>query len=138
MRRHGRNSPPDTAGNPTHDAILRHIRVWLVHMRDAGCRQVHIDGSFICAKPNPGDYDACWDCTGVDPARIDANLLYPTPEGRLTIKRRFGGDIRPDLVCPPGSIRPYLRFFQTDRDGNPKGIVRPKGTVRIDLQKFAP
>ena len=102
-----------------------------VHMRGAGCRRVYIDGSFVCAKANPGDYDACWDCTGVDPTLIDANLLHPTPEGRLAIKGRFGGDIRPDLVCPPGSIRPYLRFFQTDRDGNPKGIIR------IDLRKFA-
>ncbi len=110
--------------NQARSSILGQIETWLMHMRHAGCRTVYIDGSFICEKDNPGDYDACWDPTGMDPARIDKALLDGTAQGRLAIKQRFGGDIRPDMECPPGSIRPYLRFFQKDRDGNPKGIVR--------------
>ena len=110
--------------NPGRASILRQIKMWLAHMKAAGCRSVHIDGSFICEKDTPADYDACWDATGVDAALLDGALLVQTEAGRSVIRQRFGGDIRPDLACPPGSIRPYLRFFQRDRDGNPKGIVR--------------
>ena len=112
-------------------AILRQIEAWLLHMQRAGCRAVYIDGSFVCRTENPGDYDACWDATGVDAALIDPALLVQTMQGRQAIKRRFGGDIRPDMVCPPGTILTYLRFFQKDRDGNAKGIVR------INLRDFS-
>jgi hypothetical protein len=120
------------ATNPTRTAILRQIKGWLTHMKAARCRSAHIDGSFICHTETPADYDACWDATGVDPTLLDPRLLTLTPEGRLAIKRHFGGDIRPDMATPPGNIRPYLQFFQRDRDGNPKGIVR------FDLQDFTP
>ena len=112
--------------------ILRQIKAWLSHMKASGCRTVYIDGSFVCAKEIPADYDACWDATGVDAALLDGALLVQTEAGRAVIRQRFGGDIRPDLACPPGSIRPYLRFFQRDRDGNAKGIVR------INLRDFMP
>lgn len=112
--------------------LLQKIKAWLSHMKDAGCRTVHIDGSFVCDKQSPGDYDACWDATGVNAALLDHTLLVQTEAGRNVIGQRFGGDIRPDLECPPGSIRPYLRFFQRDRDGNTKGIVR------INLRDFIP
>jgi hypothetical protein len=118
--------------NPGRAAILRQIKAWLVHMRSAGCRAAYIDGSFVCKTAKPGDYDACWDATGVDVTLLDSSLLEQTVEGRRVIKLRFGGDIRPDMVCPPGSILPYVRFFQRDRDGNAKGIVR------IDLREFTP
>lgn len=105
-------------------AILAKIESWLLHMRDANCRTVFVDGSFICAKKVPGDYDACFDATGVNLNILDPCLLDQSPEGRKAIKERFGGDIRPDMVAIAGSILTYLRFFQRDRDGNPKGIVR--------------
>jgi hypothetical protein len=118
--------------NPVRLAILEQIKAWLVHMRQAGCRAVYIDGSFVCRKEFPADYDACWDATGVSADLIDRALLVQTMEGRATIKQRFGGDIRPDMANPPGSILTYLRFFQRDRDG------RAKGVVRIDLREFEP
>ena len=118
--------------NPGRAAILHLIKDWLTHMRHAGCRTAYIDGSFVSKKENPGDYDACWDATGVDANRLDRALLDQTATGRQMIKQRLGGDIRPDMVCPPGSILPYLRFFQKDRDGNAKGVVR------LNLREFTP
>ena len=38
----------------------------------AGCSIVYIDGSLAAAKQHPGDYDGCWDETGVN-----QNLLDP-------------------------------------------------------------
>ena len=73
--------------NPVRASILRQIKEWLVHMRGAGCRAAYIDGSFICETEAPGDYDACWDATGVNAALLDSSLLDQTAEGRRGIKR---------------------------------------------------
>lgn len=32
----------------------------------AGCRRIWVNGSFVTAKDEPGDFDACWDTDGVD------------------------------------------------------------------------
>jgi hypothetical protein len=120
--------------NPARAAILAQIELWLAHMKQAGCRAVYIDGSFVCSKAEPGDYDACWDHTGMDPKRVDPCLLDQSPNGRLVIKQRYGGDLRPDRANPPGSIMTYVRFFQ--RDGRLDG--RPKGIVIIKLQEAFP
>lgn len=44
-------------------------------LRDAGCKRVYIDGSFVTAKEVPGDYDACWDAKDVDFDLLDQRLL---------------------------------------------------------------
>ncbi|MGZ4693313.1 MAG: DUF6932 family protein [Acidimicrobiales bacterium] len=37
----------------------------------AGCRQVWLNGSFVTAKDEPGDFDACWDTDDVDLDQVD-------------------------------------------------------------------
>ncbi len=105
-------------------AIVGDLKRWLVHVQAAGCRTAWIDGSFVCAKESPGDYDACWDLTGVDYTLIAPCLLNRTEIEANLIKKTFGGDIRPDRASPPASIQHYFKFYQSDRDGRPKGIVR--------------
>lgn len=46
--------------------LLSGLRSALRALRTAGCHQLYIDGSFVTAKGEPGDYDACWDIGGVD------------------------------------------------------------------------
>lgn len=41
----------------------------------AGCRKVWLNGSFVTAKDEPGDFDACWDTDGVDLDVLDQVLL---------------------------------------------------------------
>ena len=41
----------------------------------AGCRRVWINGSFVPAKEEPADFDACWDSDGVDVDGLDPVLL---------------------------------------------------------------
>jgi hypothetical protein len=98
--------------------ILDDIRRWLRHIQAAGCRTAWIDGSFVCAKDQPGDYDACHLIGGSD-ADLDA------------AKATFGGDIRPDLGSPPASNRFYIKIFQLDKQNRAKGIVR------LDLRTLA-
>jgi hypothetical protein len=44
-------------------------------LRKAGCTVIFLDGSFVTDKPEPGDFDACWDPVGVDPAKLDPVFL---------------------------------------------------------------
>lgn len=104
--------------------LVAMIKAWLEQVQAAGCRTAYIDGSFVCAKAEPGDFDACWDVTGVNRARIDPRLLDLSEAGRAEIKRVYGGDIFPDRAVAPGSILAFVRMFQIDRDGRAKGIVR--------------
>jgi hypothetical protein len=90
----------------------------------AGCTRVWLNGSFVTAKDEPDDFDAVWDPAGVDRVvlqRRGAELLDLTNH-RAAQKHRFGGELFPNIV-EGSSGTSFERFFQTDRDGNPKGIV---------------
>ena len=52
--------------------LLEYLLIMLQHLRNAGCKSVKIDGSFVTTKPEPSDFDGTWDPTGVD-----KNLLDP-------------------------------------------------------------
>ena len=72
----------------------------------AGCQTVYLDGSYVSGKPRPGDFDACWDPSGVDPAKLDPVFLR-FENGRAAQKAEFKGE-----------------FFQHDRfSGKQKGII---------------
>ena len=43
--------------------------------RSAGCRRVWLNGSFVTARDEPGDFDACWDTDEVDLDALDPVLL---------------------------------------------------------------
>ena len=113
--------------------VFEDLVVWLGHMKAAGCRTVYVNGSFVTAKEFPNDFDACFDPTGVDRAKLDPVLLERSDAAIDLIRARYGGDIRVDREMPPGSISPYLRFFM--RDGRARV---EKGIVRLDLSKEAP
>jgi len=92
-------------------------------LRAAGCNGVYLDGSYVTEKPHPGDYDVCWDSTGVDPSKLDPVLL-DFSEGRRQQKLTFGGELFPSAPGSDGRI-PFLGFFSIDREtGGPKGVVR--------------
>jgi len=55
--------------------------------RIAGCRRVYIDGSFVSAKEVPGDFDGCWEATGMDLTSLDPVLLTFT-QRRVAQKAR--------------------------------------------------
>lgn len=98
----------------------------ILHLKTCGCRVIYIDGSFVTRKPFPNDYDACW-----DPHGMDLHLLqerYPAltdfSRSRARQKQVYGGEWFPMTTVArfPGEI--YLHFFQQDRDGSPKGVVK--------------
>ena len=87
----------------------------------AGCRRLWLNGSFVTAKDEPGDFDACWDVESVDLDAIDPVLLDLSP-GRAKQKQRFGGELFPNII-ESGSGLLFTEFFQNDLDAGRKGIV---------------
>lgn len=84
---------------------------------------VYVDGSFVTAEPQPRDFDACWDISGVDPNLLDP-VFFDFDNHRAAQKARFLGEFFPAQLHEGGSGRTFLEFFQTDRDsGDAKGIV---------------
>lgn len=96
---------------------------WAAEALDrAGCRAMYLNGSFVTDKPEPADFDACWDARGVDPARLDPILLDFGP-GRKRQKRVFRGELFPTTHLE-GAGSTFLEFFQRERDtGVEKGLL---------------
>ena len=91
-------------------------------LKPAGCQAVYIDGSFVTTKPEPGDFDACWDITGIE-ADLVAPIFFDFANGRAAQKEQFGGEFFPAQLPEGDTGRNWLDFFQQDREGHPKGIV---------------
>ncbi len=99
-------------------------------LRRAGCASIFLDGSFITAKPHPGDFDGCWDVAGVDPQKLDPVLLDVANKRAAQKAKYFGEMFAIQLPLNPG----LLGFFQTEKfTDQPKGIIR----IAPDAQKGA-
>lgn len=109
------------ATNSVRTAQLEGLMRAARNLKDAGCRQILVDGSFVTSKDLPGDFDAVWDPTGVDGALLDPILLLAA--GRTAQKAKYGGDLFPE-VSESSSGLLFSEFFQLDKQtGSPKGIV---------------
>lgn len=87
----------------------------------AGCRRVWLNGSFVTAKEEPADFDACWDTNGVDLDALDPVLL-DLSGGRAAQKRRFGGELLPNVIEAQSGLV-FADFFRNERGIGRKGIV---------------
>lgn len=104
--------------------LLVGLRKALESFGRGGCKSVSIDGSFVTTKENPNDVDGCWDDEGVDYDRIDPILTcYEEPDDIDAMKERYGAEFYPDACLTKTGI-PHIIFFQMDREGRGKGIVK--------------
>ena len=90
-------------------------------LAEAGCRQIWLNGSFVTAKDEPGDFDACWDTDEVDLDALDP-LLFDLSNQRAAQKARFGGELFPNVIESQSGLA-FAEFFQNERDTSRKGIV---------------
>ena len=74
--------------NEQRNILLAGLKAALDSLKTAGCHTAYIDGSFVTGKEKPGDFDACWDPTNVDPTKLDPVLLRFEP-GRVTQKAKY-------------------------------------------------
>jgi len=112
--------------------LLVGLAAALASLQQAGCLLAYVDGSFVTAKREPGDFDAYWAVTSVDPALLDPVLL-DFSNGRTAQKAKYGGELFPAELSEGLSGRTFLEFFQTARDtGAAQGIV----SIALSTQDF--
>jgi hypothetical protein len=120
-------------GNNAHRrALLAGLRRALIVLQAAGCSTIYIDGSFVTEKEFPADFDACWDRTGVNRAtlqRLDPTLL-DFSNRRAAQKAKYRGELFLADVSANSTGTKFLDFFQYDRDGKRKGIIK------LDVRSF--
>ena len=76
---------------PRRGSLLTGLLLAMCLLKLARCRAVYIDGSFVTAKPEPGDFDACWDIDGMQ-AELVAPVFFNFADGRAAQKEQFGGE----------------------------------------------
>ena len=112
---------------------MRGLRMAMEQLKAGGCRTIYINGSFVTIKPDPGDFDACWDSEDVDYDYLRKNaprLLNHLD--RSAQKSKYKGEIfRSDQPVGDYDLT-SIEFFQRDRQLNPKGIIA------IDLLRWKP
>jgi hypothetical protein len=102
--------------------LLNGLKAALENLRAAGCQTAYVDGGFVTSNELPKDFDGCWDVIGVDPGKLDPVLLTFDP-GRAVQKAKYHGELFPSNAKANPRGDTFLDFFQSDRDGNPKGII---------------
>lgn len=111
------------ASNLSRRAQFRGLLAALVNLRSAGCARVYLDGSYVTGKPLPGDFDACWDPTGVSGTLLDPVFLV-FDNNRAAQKAKYKGEFFPSSSPADVVGTTFIEFFQVDRfTGTPKGIV---------------
>lgn len=111
------------ATNPWRRGLFDSLINAAARLRFAGCPTVYLDGSYVTGKPRPGDFDACWDPTGVDPAKLDPVFLQ-FGNGRAAQKAAFKGEFFPSSMICTDVGQAFVDFFQLDRfTGKQKGII---------------
>jgi hypothetical protein len=104
-------------------ALLAGLKAALDALHAAGCRRAYVDGSFVTAKAQPGDFDGCWEVDGVDLARLDP-VLVTFANRRTAQKRQYGGEMFPSDWAANANGTNFLIFFQRDKDaGQPKASL---------------
>jgi hypothetical protein len=99
------------AVNPQRRRLATGLAAALRKLAIAGCRRVVIGGSFVTSKEYPNDFDGWYESFGLDLDILDS-LFLEDVESQMEV---FGGT----LFSPPS----YEGFFQTDREGRPKGVI---------------
>jgi hypothetical protein len=106
--------------------LLEGLEEALELMASWGVVRVYLDGSFVTDKDRPKDVDGCYDLaedvSAEDLGRL-APIFPPSPSNRAEAKRRFGVDFFPAAATELGSGQPFLRFFQTDREGHERDVL---------------
>lgn len=98
---------------------MKGLREAAKNLAAAGVKRIWINGSFVTTKAHPNDIDGCWDCS----KDIDTDVLDPVFLNRTLTKEKFGLDFFIAGLTERGSGKPFSEFFQTNRDGDRKGIL---------------
>ena len=107
------------AYNAKRKALFVQLQKVLSVLRANNCPEAHLNASYITSKKDPGDYDLCWEPTGIKASNEIRNLLK-NPD---LLKEQFLGDIFPRIPQPPYDLD-HVTSWQMDIEGNAKGIIK--------------
>ncbi|XZN95991.1 MAG: DUF6932 family protein [Microcoleus sp.] len=113
--------------------MIRGLKLAMTQLKAAGCRTIYINGSFVTSKPDPNDFDACYDgeTLDMDDLRVNAPRLF-NHHDRDAQKAKYRGEIFPSDQ-PVGNYGDNsFEFFQKDRK------QRKKGIIAIDIMRWEP
>jgi hypothetical protein len=107
--------------NQTRRAQLDGLADALRLLARSGCTKVWLNGSFVTAKDEPGDFDAVW-------GSHRHRRRRPRPDLLRTVRRAAPTEAALRRRVVPNWINfssdsVFAEFFQQDRYGNTKGII---------------
>ena len=102
--------------------LLEGLNKGLNLLQRYGCAEVCIDGSFVTAKPLPNDIDVAYDNSHMNWKKFikEQPEFNDVKNGSRIQKEKYQSEF---YACNAFEDS-ILQFFQFDRDGNPKGIVK--------------
>lgn len=106
--------------------LFSRLRPALEILRNHGCQEIYIDGSFATSETKPNDIDVCWSLTGVNLKELQKAepVFFDFSYKRAFQKIKYGCEFFPsESVAAVDPIRIFLDFFQKTRDGKNKGII---------------
>ncbi len=109
------------AWNPRRRRLIEGLAEAVELLVAAGCRRLWLNGSFVTAKEDPGDFDACWDPVGVNLETLDP-ISLDLSRRRSAQKQRFGGELLPNVTEQLSGLV-FSDFFRNERDTGRKGII---------------
>ncbi len=94
----------------------------LTVLKKYGCKLVYLGESFTTSKTHPGDVDVCFDDTEMDLKKLkqDHPEFFDIKNGTKIQKEKYSTHF---FSCNAFDNY-FLDFFQSDREGYPKGIVK--------------
>jgi hypothetical protein len=103
-----------------------HLKLLITDLISIGCKTIYIDGSFVTRKSLPKDMDICWENRGVDlnNAKNCMPILWDLYFPREKQQKKYHADIFPASCVERSSTLLFLDFFQKDKTGNVKGIIK--------------
>jgi hypothetical protein len=112
------------SGSARREVLLEGLRKAGANLHAAGVRVIWLDGSFVTDKKEPDDWDGVWDPSNADLTKVDPVLIDQADlaTGRYRQKAKYNGELLVGVETATGM--PFQLFFQLDKNGDPKGIVR--------------
>ena len=107
--------------------LLEGMELAISDFKKIGCKAFYADGSLVTSKEEPGDYDICWDDTGMELLKAWQKCpeLFDIGRNGQKIKDRYRGDVVPANNCPdPDSGINFVAYFMKDQEDRKKGIIR--------------
>lgn len=104
----------------TRATLMDKAYIGLCVLRDAGCKEFLLDGSFVSSKSDPKDLDMLWVTEGVDRSKVPRAFLYPeVVRNHDWLKRMYGLDC---YGVPEFEF--LIDVFTFDRNGLERGLIR--------------